>query len=394
MSISDLKIIRYAKQTIGLEQNVTSSLVDLCTEGLSDDKLGQTKLDRDLRCGDNVMTSRILGPKDPGISFSTEAHGLYTVAADAVVAVAGVTNKALLEGVFGVAGDLGTGDTVSSASALELTVAGSALVDGDFVLVTGATSGNRQVREIASGGGTTTPDIDRALTQVDNSTEDPATGVVWNSAVYRMTDTNADLDTLFFDIEGDTERHRLRGGTVTGLTINVPSDGGRVMYSWEVDGNDWDRTTLANPTYSAENDGTVAIAVNSPVWIDATMYMVRDLTISISRKSTRKVTQFGINGYYGHGTVGSEVSISGSLYIGASDLEAAAGFRDTLNSATTKDILIQVGDTAGSCIGFRIPDGDCSAEHVVLDGLDGISFEAKATRTTQGGVTVARLAIF
>lgn len=394
MSIADLKIIRYAKQTTGLTQNVTSSLVDLCTEGLSDDNFGQTKLDRDLRCGDNVMTARVLGPKDTSMSFTTEAHGLYTAAADAVVAVAGVTNNALLEAVFGVAADLGTGDTVSSASALELTVSGSALVDNDFVLVAGATSGNNQVRQITSGGGTTTPDIDRALTQVDNSTEDPATGVVHNSAVYAMTDTNADLDSLFFDVEGDTERHRLRGGTVTGLTINVPSDGGRVTYSWEVDGNDWDRTSLANPVFSAENDGPVITAVNSPIWIDATMYMVRDLSISISRKSTRKATQFGINGYYGHGTVGSDVSISGSLYLGSSDLEAAAGFRDALNDATAEDILVQIGDQPGACIAFRIPDADCSAEHVVLDGLDGISFEAKATRTTQDGTTVARLAIF
>ena len=393
MSIADLKHIRYATQSTGLTQNVTSNLVDLCVEGLSDDTLEQTKLDRDLRCGDTVKTARVLGPKNPGISFTTEVHGLYTTAGDATAAVEGVTNAGLLAGFFGAAVDLGTGDTISSASGTEITVTGSALADNDFVLLAGATSGANQVRQITSGGGTTTPDLDRALTEADGSAEDAATGVVYNSAVYALNDANADLNTLFFEIEGQTERHRLRGGTVTGLTINI-ADGGKLTYSWTVDGNDWDRTSLASPTYSAENDGSVVVGLNSPIWIGASIYMVRDLSISLTRRSARKTTQYGINGYHGHGTTGTDVSISGSLYLGASDLEAAAGFRDTLNSAATADLLMQFGDQPGACIAARVPAADFTATHTVLDGLDGISFEAMATRTAEDGTSVFRLAIF
>lgn len=394
MSQSDSKSIRFAKQTAGLE-HAPSSLTFLCTEGLPQETAEQTKIERDLKCGDMETTARIVGPKNVGLAFDTEMRGCGTQGASGVAAVAPATLGALLDSIFGVAGSAATGDTISSAAVNELTVTNSNLADEDFVLLAGADSGNFQVRQITSGGGTTTPDIHTALTKDDNITEDPATGVVYGGVHWDLTNTNFDRDTLYFDLEGETTRHLYYGMIPNQLAINIPSDGGKVTCSWTLDGNNWEQAgSLANPVYSAPSDGDPLVAVDSPVWIDGYMFMARDISINISLRLPRKSTQFGINGYHGHGSVGADVTVSGGLYLGADNLEAGSTWRSVANTAATKDILIQVGRDPGNCFAVRIPAADLLVNETSFDGMDGLQFEAKATRTAVDGTSCARLAIF
>jgi len=397
MSITDSHLLRYAKQTTGLDQNVTSGLLNLCTEGTPEivGGLTQGKNDRNLVCGDMQSTVRVNGAKGSAISFTTEAYGCYTAGASGVAAVSAESLKPLFEALFGAAESVATGDTVSGASALELTVAGSNLADNDYCLVAGADSGDWQARQIVSGGGTTTPDIDRALTN-SGSTEDPATGIVYGGVTYALDTTNADHDTLMFDFEGDTTRHRVRGVTLGTLTITIPSDGGKVTCAWAGEGNDFDADqALASPSFSAENDGSPIVALDSPVWIGATEYAVRDLVVTITLRQTRRTTQLGINGYHGHGTVGADVTVSGGLYLGSDTYEAAKAFKETLNtSLSTQDLLIQVGRDAGAAMCIHIPACDFTATQTSFDGLDGLQIEGMATRTSDGGSQPVRVTFF
>jgi hypothetical protein len=396
MSITDSHLLRYAKQTTGLDQNVTSGLLNLCTEGVPEIASGmvQNKIDRNLNCGDVQKTARVNGAKGSSISFTTEAYGCYTAGSDGVAAVSSESLKPLFEALFGAAESVATGDTVSSASGTEITVAGN-LSDNDYVLLAGADSGDKQVRQIVSGGGTTTPDLDRALTN-SGSTEDAATGTVWGGVTYALTNTNVDRDTLMFDFEGDTTRHRVRGVTLGTLTITIPSDGGKVMCAWSGEGNDFDADqALANPTFSAENDGSPIVALDSPVWLGATEYMVRDLTVTVTLRQVRRATQLGVNGYHGHGTVGADVTVSGGLYLGSDTYEAAKAFKETLNaSESTQDLLIQVGRDAGACMAIHIPACDFTATQTSFDGLDGLQIEGIDTRTSDGGNTPCRVTFF
>lgn len=392
MSIRDSHILRYAKQTTGIDQNVTSGLVFLCTEGEPDfTGLAQTKLDRNLVCGDMQITRRVNGPQATPISFTTEAYGAYTAGGDSTAAVSAESLKPLLEALFGAAESAATGDTISAASGTEITVAGN-LSDNDYVLVTGADSSKAQARQIVSGGGTTTPDLDRALTNA-GSTEDAATGVVYGGVTYSLDTTNADHDTLFFDYDGDTTRKRVRGVTLGTLTITIPSDGGKVMFAWEGEGVDHDGDQApASPTFAAENDGSPIVALDSPVWIGANEYMARDLVVTITLRRQQRTTQLGVNGYQGHMCVGADVSVSGNLYLGADTYEASNTFEATLNaSESTQDVLIQIGREPTAAMSIHIPAADFTANETNLDGMDGIAFEAIATRTSDGGSAPVRL---
>ncbi len=397
MSIHDSHVLRYAKQTTGIDQNVTSGLVFLCTEGAPEISSGLTqgKVERPLVCGDMQNTARVNGAQGTNISFTTEAYGCYTAGSSGVAAVSPESLKPLLEALFGAAEDAATGDTVSSASGTELTVSGSNLATNEYVLVTGADSNKNQVRQIIGGGGTTTPDIDRALTNA-GSAEDAATGTVWGGVSYELTPTNADHDTLFFDYDGDTTRDRVRGVTLGSLTINVPSDGGKVTFAWEGEGNDHDSDqSLAGVSFAAENDGQPIVALDSPVWIGATEYMVRDLSITITLRRTRQTTQLGTNGYHGHKCVGADVSVSFGLYTGSDTYEAPGTFKETLNASnSTQDILIQVGRNANAAMAIHIPAADCTAVDANFDGMDGLQVEGMATRTSDGGTSPCRLALF
>lgn len=396
MSIHDSHVLRYAKQTTGLDQNVTSGLVFLCTEGAPSigEGLSQTKLDRNLVCGDMEMTARVNGPKAQAISFTTECYGNGTQGADSTAADAAESLKPLFEALFGSAQSAATGDTVSAASALELTVAGN-LADNDYVLVTGADSGKAQVRQIVSGGGTTTPDIDRALTN-NGSTEDPATGVVYGGAKFELNNQNADHDTLFFDYDGDTSRDRVRGVTLGTLTINIPSDGGKVTLAWEGEGNDHDSDqALAGVSFQAETDGSPIVALDSPVWMGGTEYMVRDMSISITLRRQRQITQLGVNGYQGHKVVGSDVNVSFGLYVGTDTYEAPGTLKETINtSEATQDLLIQVGRSPGAAMAIHIPAADLSAVDANFDGVDGLQVSGMASRTSEGGTSCLRFITF
>lgn len=387
MSAADNHILRFAKQTTGIEQIVSSGLTSICTVGNPTPRITQTKIDRNVRCGDLEKTSRVLGPKDPGAEFTTEFFGPSTVGSNGQAAVPAETHDILLEVLMGAQGVAGTGDTISSATGTTLTVSGSNLQNGDFVLLTGNTSGRKQVRQVISGGGTVNPVIDRALTEDDGTAEDPATGEVWAGVRYDLDNSNLDQETLYVDIEGDTMRHQIIGAVVTALGLNMPPNGERVLCNWSLDANDWERAALASPALAAPTDGTVVTVANAPFWIGTAQYTARDLNLTVTRTANRKTTQFGENGFYGHAAVGSDVQLTGSIYLGTSDLEAGATVRDSLNAAGTHDVLIQIGRTAGRILAVRIPACDFTVEQDEADGLDILSFTGMATRET--GVTGA-----
>jgi len=387
MSQTDAAVLQFARQTTGLTHE-PGSLTAICAEGNPEPRVAQTKLARNLRKGDMEMTARIQGPRDAGISFTTEAYGNGTEGADGVAAVAAESTDELFRAVMGQAGVAGTGDTVSASSGTSLTVAGTDIANGDFLLLTGATSGRKQVRQVVAGGGTTSLTLDRALTEDDGTAEDAATGVAIAGVRWDLDNENQDQDTYFFDYEGKTDRHQILGAVCTALEIAVPSGGERVLLNWNFDGNDWEREgTLASPTVGTNSDGQVITAANAPLWIGNDQFMVRDMAITITRKANRKVTQFGENGYHGHATTGSEVSITGTIYLGTDDLEAIASYKDTLNGNSTQDILIQIGRTSGRILAIRAQAADFSADKVSVDGLDAIQFTATASRFASPATT-------
>lgn len=345
------------------------------------------KLDRDLVRGDNENYASIVGKKMTAINFNMEVRGIQqaggTGGAGDSQSAAYTTNTqlgSLLDCVCGVNGNNDSGETTDAADAGTGTTvtmdAATSLSNQNGVLVKGTTSGKYQAREVVSTSGDDVT-ICRELT-TDTGAADTAaeSEVAFASASWYLDADNANHIHAFFDAEGYAWRRKLYG-CLGNCTFNV-ENGAVMTANFTMGGTDWLDVAEANPTFTAQRAGTPAVAIDSAFHIGSTRYDLLETSIDLGLTMQDKTTFDGTNGMAGFAVTRAQPVITAKLYYSDTLL-------NTLQGATTQDVLLQIGSTAGSTIAFRMPAGSTrNAKRSITNGMETIDVEFVGSRPTSG----------
>lgn len=296
----------------------------------------------------------------------------------------------LLSSVFGAPGVATTGaaPTVSSASGTALTASSSVLADNDIVLIN--TTSGWEARQIASGGGTTSLVLDRALVGTG-----VAASTIIRAARYVMSSSQTVHKPIWFDCEGENWRRQYDDCQPSSMAINIPN-AGVVETDFTFMPNNWGDYAETNTGYVAPTTGSPIVSGASQFYIGSTAFMLRNARLTINLGMTMRETTTGINGVRGGlATNKTNIMLEGELYVGDSNgsvgnmiddsgtpsVDAILGDSSLTGTVvSTYDVMLQVGSSAGAAMFIRIPAADIRSSGVREGGPFAVlPFQAMAT---------------
>lgn len=302
----------------------------------------------------------------------------------------------LLASLFGGVAALtttGAAPTVSSGSGTSLTVSSNVIANNDIILFT--TSVGTEVRQVASGGGTTTLTLDRAML----GTATAAT-TVYRAARYTMATATTIHTPVWFDAEGENWRRRYSDCQPSSMVLNIPN-AGLVEADFSFMPNDYaDNAETPTPSFAAPTAGSPVVSGGSAFFIGSGVspvaFMLRNARLTVNVGMVMRETTTGINGVRGGvATDKSNIMLEGELYVGDNGgsigelvddsgtptLDSILG-TDAATGAgiTTLDLCLNVGTVAGAALYIRIPAADVRSTGVREGGPFAVlPFQAMAT---------------
>lgn len=352
-------------------------------------------IERPLANADGRRLARLQGVKDLAeIALPLEFKGVNNNTGIGVTTnwESSLEQGNLLASLFGGVAALtttGAAPTVSSGSGTSLTVSSNVLANNDIVLVT--TSVGTEVRQVASGGGTTTVTLDRALL----GTATAAT-TVYRAARYTMATATTIHTPCWFDAEGENWRRRFADCQPSSMTLNIPN-AGLVEADFSFMPNDYiDVAESPTPTFTLPTAGSPVVAGASSFFVGSTAFMLRNARLTVNVGMVMRETTTGINGVRGGvATDKSNIMLEGELYVGDNagsigelvddlgvpTLDSILG-TDAATGAgiTTLDLCLNVGTVAGAALYIRIPAADVRSTGVREGGPFAVlPFQAMAT---------------
>jgi hypothetical protein len=348
----------------------------------------QEKIPVDLVRTDGEQTAGILGNKSASHEIKAYLRGKGAGAGNGVSAVGGPLD-AVLDALFGGSGGVhGTGKSTTnthSTTTINVTTTAGNAVGGAFVLDSDSSAASRfEIREIATVNTDASYVLDRALQGT------PANNVVlYGCTSWAIDADDPDHPHLGFKLEGDSWRRDLTGCGVK-AKLSIPSSG-LVSVDVSVMASDWSDTAEENPTYSAPSSAQ-PLKQNSILWIGSDKYEMIEGSVDFGLSPAPHVATEATNGLAGYVYKYDGATFSAKVY--HSDTLLA-----TLQSASTVDIGIQIGDPTGAdrpgnTAYIRIPAFQCDGKPKIesMNGVDVISFSGKACRPSVGGSVRLHLA--
>jgi hypothetical protein len=380
------------------------SAVQLVSGGESLMPRANTPIDRnDISAIDGRGFVHLIGPLDlADVSIGMEFKGVNANTGGAVADWSAKMEQAnLLTSLFGAAGvaTVGAAPTIAASGhgSAVLEVVGTTVVNGDFILF--PTTTGTQMRQVVSGGTTTTLTLDRAYTGT------PTTGAtVIRGARWTLAQTLRNHLHGAFRAETGRQMSEFLGCAPVSATIGIP-EGGKLTF-----GSTWSPTSgtmaqaPASPAFAAPTAGSPIVGLNTQLWIGGEQFVVRDASIAIATGNEPRVTSSSPHGRLG-GIAGEKrgngVVITGSLYFGDSsargEVQRDTGtetLRTMLDAAASgnvesaaRDVLLTVGAAAGRSLALRLNDADLVASVAPNGQPVMVSFTATATQN-------ATLAVF
>ena len=394
-NITSLSLLRYGKHTSNTQLESDASVTYGFCEHEGDIALtqGPAKLERNLRRGDGERYSRLVGPRAaPALGWNTLLRGLDANSGGAVTTAKQTEIAPLLDVITGANGTGGTGSVAAASGHTSTTL----VVDDASAIPVGAgvlfeTSTEWVAREVVSKSSNTLT-LDRAYggTPVDDGIV--YCGVSWypDNDAPNHVHLAADLENLGLD------RVKMFGG-MGALVVDFPANGGLAMCAWSFDfSHDDDDESPASPTFSGPTVGNAIPCIDGTFWVGATELLLRDAKLNVTPAKTAKQHYAALNGFAGYVVTGIDVTLTGTLLMGALSSEATQTTRRTLQGASTQDIALQLGRGPGASVYVRLPAADFDAVKASVDGQDALTFTAMATRSSnQANVPgAARLHLF
>ena len=359
-------------------------------------------IERDLMAADGGRYPAIVGVQDLSpITLKTMFRGVNSNTGGAVSDwEAKMEQGYMLASFFGAVGDptASAAPTISGVASTTLTVSSNVLADKDIILIPcSAATGTAEIRQVVSGGGTTSPVVDRTLQGTFTNG-----GTVVRLARYQV-DTSITQHAPSY-IEGEwvdaADIGRAYFGCVPeSLELDFPS-GDMVSMQTVWQPNSWTDLAAANPTYAAPTTGSAIVVADARFMIANAEFLLENAKLSIKHTLRYRAATTGQNGRLGavirrkH-----DIVLSGRMFVGdnASSLGEVQDDSGTptlsalLEDAstvgglrTTRDISLQVGTVAGSCMYLRIPAADFRGQVSSVDGVTMYDFTAIATRPASG----------
>lgn len=388
-----------AAQTIGTAPAAFATLLPRSTPASLFPR-SRAAIERPLANVDGRRLPRVMGVKGIGeIALPLEFKGIDSNTGAGVTSAGGWELKMeqgnLLASLFGgtaATTTVGAAPTVSSGSGTSLTVSSSVIANSDIILIT--TSVGTEIRQVASGGGTTTLTLDRALL----GTATAATSVI-RAARYTMATATTIHTPVWFNVEGENWRRRYSDCQPSSLTLNIPN-AGLVEADFAFLPNDYDDQAEANPAFAAPTAGSPVVAGGSSFFIGSTAFMLRNARLTVNVGMVMRETTTGINGVRGGvATDKSGIMLEGELYVGDNNGGGANSIGELVDdsgtptldsilgtdaatgaSITTLDLCMSVGTVAGAAFYIRIPAADVRSEGVREGGPFAVlPFQAMAT---------------
>lgn len=345
----------------------------------------QQSVERDLVRGDNQNYSALNGVKATGINFDLEARGIDG-GAGVGVGSAYLTKSqvgSILDCVCGASGTQNTGGETAAAGSSGTTVEIDTASEPNLaMLVAGADSGQLQGRVITAGFGTTTVTINQPLVDATGDTpalEDAAdSSTAYAAATWYLDADNANHVHAWFEAEGDSFARKFYG-CMSNAKLAIES-GGLCLWNFEFQGTNW-LDSAGGLTFSAQDAGAPIVG------LDVKMMIGDDLTspngrwdliegaVDFGMSMSPKASLDADNGLSGFKVLGFNPTITAKFYF---DEDLFNG----LQQETTREITLQVGETAGSAFLFRMGAADArDVKHTVTDGIETIDCVFHGTRT-------------
>ena len=341
-----------------------------------------TKIDHTGQRDGGSVAVRGVGPVTGAASIKLDVRGNGTGAGDGVTAGDGEMGV-LFDAALGVAGNADVGAAIVSATGSPTTAITVGSGDGAGFTVGNAvmfltSAGKWDVRFVDSIVGDVIT-LDRASSGVAVT----ASAVLYASTAWTANQTDSDHGTLQLQVYDDDNWSKfLKGASVT-CSIDAPSSGKITAdFSFVADDVDEDNSSATAPTFVAATDANPIPVMGVPVYFGSDLTETIDLKIDFGFDVAQRVSQHGVNGFAGHIYTWRGAKVSGKIYFDAT-------LYATMQSASTVDMLIQLGTAAGNAMGIRMAAVDFTAKHTTDNGLDVIEFEGVAT-----GLNALRVALF
>ena len=371
---SRLLFLQAGKHASATDVSTASSglvfLEPVADPGLPNDKY---KVERNLLRGDGENYARTAGHRDISgqVTIDMELRGIGSGAGDGVSSSYATKSNIglMLDTLTGAAGVDSSGETTHASDAGTGTSividAATSLVAGGGVMVSNTTEGKLCAREIVSVASPTLT-VDRALYD-DDGGADPAleAAVAYGSASWYV-DADA-VNPIHQHIRAETADMRLDYyGCAGNATLSIPTGSAPCMWSTSWNFSDLIETTAdEDPTFSAQSAGVPVVAVDSQLFLGATLYDAWDLSVDLGAQVSPKPSISGANGVNGYKIDGFKPTISGKFFYSESLLV-------TLQGTTAQDAY------------FRMPAGDFTASRGVENGMEIINWSALGTRPSAG----------
>lgn len=350
----------------------------------------RTTIERPLYVADGRRLPQILGARDVGpIELPLEFKGVNSNTGGAVSDwEAKMEQGNLLASIFGAVGvaTSSAAPTASGSAGGVLTASSSVIQNLDIILFS-TSSGGPYIRQVVSGGGSTSLVLDREFAGT-------ATGTIVRLARWSVDPDLIDHKAIWFNAEWANFRRRYNDCAPSQMVLGFPN-AGLVTFDSTWLPNDWSDQAEANPAFAAPAAGNPIVVSAAVFKMIETSYLLRNATLTISNGLAVRETMAGANGVQGAVCADkTNVMLEGEIFIGANDgtigemvddsitptLDSFLGSDATAGDAiTVRDISLQVGTLAGGCMYVRIPEADIRGVVVEGGAFPVFKFQAMAT---------------
>lgn len=302
-----------------------------------------------VQSGKNVsvpdLSFEIAGLSGSGAGDATAASGLshglepaFTLLSSSLVSGTGDTTDA---------SDAGSGTTLT-------TDGGSPWALGEIVLVEGTTSGKLCARVIEAKSGSNNT-INAALTDDTGSADTPAeSSVVYAGKNYYFDGTTPDRTHFYIDAEGDGWRYTYDACFGSG-SLAFPTGGLASLNLSNLMCTDWATASPAAPGYTAPTAGSPIPVVDSPCWINGSLYMAYDIELDLGVGFNPRRSDGAPNGHWGGVADVVRPMLNFKLRAGTLSLETTEAVMESFRADGTEEVMIQIGRTPGAAMAIYAP---------------------------------------
>lgn len=386
-SLSRIRIVKSGLHTTNVQWEADTSVSYINLEPVGDVSLDGLTIGKNADLSmrnDGEMAAATIGVKSTKIAIPLRVRGINGGAGSATAAARLTKTEIghLLDSLCGADGVDGTGTTITGGNAVTPTLIVSdttGFPPGNAVMFDA--NGELVIREVVSrsttsGAGT--------LTLCRAYTGSPINGgVAYASATWRIQPAAINPKHLALDVQGDGDRYKLLG-MMGGFSFGFPAQGGVVTMNLDLEGTHWTRESTGL-TFTAPTVGSAIPAIDASFFVGANEYDLKDAAFTVEVSKQKREHYAGINGFTGFDVIDRKAKFNGKLRAGALSGEVGVSLLDTLRSATTQDVLLQVGRTAGAAMAIRFPNFDFagdSVKRVIDNGREAIDFSGQGARSS------------